>query len=308
MVTERRAHTTRREIRAFFLDRGLYPRRGLGQNFLVDPNLLRVVAEAGGGEDDVVLEIGAGTGSLTEELSRRCARVIGVEIDPELFDEARDALSSCSNVRLLLGDILKEGSAVADSVREAVAQALADDPRLGFKVVGDLPYSVATPTIQALLEMEPLPDAITVTVQWEVAERMMAAAGTRAYGYLTVLVQSRAHVELLRELPPHVYWPRPKVRSALVRIVPDEGLYAPRPAADALKRVAGALFTQRRKTAANALLNAGMAPDRAAANRLLAGAGIEPGRRADAVAVAEIAALARPRAEQHAPRDEEDQG
>jgi len=293
-VTKRLSFTTQREIRAFFAERGRRPKRSLGQNFLVDPNLLRTLAEAADLDArDVVLEVGVGTGSLTEVLAERAGRVVGVELDPVLYQAAREALAPLGNVVLLGGSVLADDGAVAPTVREAVSRALAEGPFERFKVVGDLPYGVATPVLQAVLEMAPPPASAAVTVQMEVGERLAARPGTKAYGYLSVLVQSRCRVEVLRRLPPQVYWPRPKVWSALVRLT-WTATDGPSPEETAaLRRTAGALFGLRRKTAANALTHAGVAADRREAEALLGRAGIESDRRADALSVAEIGELAR---------------
>jgi len=226
-------------------------------------------------------------------LAERAGRVVGVELDPVLYQAAREALASLGNVVLLGGSVLDEDGAVAPTVREAVVRARAEGPFERFKVVGDLPYGVATPVLQAVLEMAPPPASATVTVQMEVGERLAARPGTKAYGYLSVLVQSRCRVEVLRRLPPQVYWPRPKVWSALVRLTWTATDRPSQEETAALRRTAGALFGLRRKTAANALTHAGLAADRAEAEQWLARAGVEKGRRADALTVAEICELAR---------------
>lgn len=289
----RRAYGTQREIRAFFESRGIRPKKSLGQNFLVDRNLLRVIVDAAQvGPDDVVLEIGAGTGALTELLAERCRQVIAVEIDDVLYGILCDTLSGVGNLRLVGGSILGKDDAVAP----AVQRALDETPTAGdatLHVVGDLPYSVATPTLQALFDLSPVPRSLTVVVQAEVAERIASGPGSKQYGYMSVLVQSRAKAEVLRTLPPSVFWPRPRVQSALLRIEVDADRMAALPAIDTLKRTASALFTHRRKTAANSLGNSDVVADKAEAAALLEEAGIDPAARADAIAVADIVALAR---------------
>jgi len=291
-MAERLTYTTGRQLRALFAARGIRPKRGLGQNFLVDPNLLQVVAGAAElTRDHVVMEIGAGTGSLTEILAAQCGEVVAIEKDEYLGKIARDSLASVQNVRLISSDILDKTGGIAPRALQPVDEILKSGRCSRFKVVGDLPFSIATPVITGLMQAEPMPELIVATVQLEVAERLIAAPRTRAYGFLSVLVQSHASVELIRKLPPWVYWPRPKVWSALVRI---GSIQRPDPAAAAsLRNVASALFEQRRKTAANALIMKGVAESKDAAERLLARVGVEPSRRADALTVDETVRLAR---------------
>ena len=287
------AHTTKREIRSFFLNRGLRPKKSLGQNFLVDGNLLRVIVEAAGvGERDLVLEIGCGTGAITELLAERCRHVVGVEIDDRLCAVMRGTLADVPNLTLVRGSILGKGDTIAEPVLEALAavETVADG---AFHVVGDLPYSIATPTVAALLRLDPMPASITVVVQAEVGERIAATPGTKAYGLMSALVQARARTEVVRRLPPHVFWPRPKVQSALLRIEPDETLHAPQPSVGTVKRAASALFTHRRKTAANAVSGSDLVETKGDASALLERAGIDPAARADAIPVEQIVELAR---------------
>ena len=291
-MAERLTYTTGRQLRALFSARGIRPRRSLGQNFLVDPNLLQVVAGAAElTRDDVVLEIGAGTGSLTEVIASQCGQVVAVEKDEYLGKIARESLASMQNVKLVSSDILEKSGAIAKRAMQPVEEILNGGRCSHFKVAGDLPYSVATPVIMGLIETDPMPELIVATVQLEVAERLVAPPRTKAYGFLSILVQSQAKVELIRKLPPWVYWPSPKVWSALVRIRPLR-----RPEAQtlaALRNVASALFGQRRKTAANALVMKGIAESKDAAEKMLAQVGVEPSRRADALSVEETVQLAR---------------
>ncbi len=291
-MVERLTYTTGRQLRALFAARGIHPKKSLGQNFLVDPNLLQVVASAAElTRDDVVMEIGAGTGSLTEVLAAQCGQVVAVEKDEYLGKITRASLAPVQNVRLVSTDIMEKAGGIAARALLPVAEMLRSGRCSRFKVVGDLPYSVATPVITALMQADPTPELIVATVQLEVAERLVAAPRTKAYGFLSVLVQSHAKPELIRKLPPWVYWPAPKVWSALVKIRsirrPDASIVA------AERAVASALFEQRRKTAVNALVMKGIAESKEAAEKLLAQVGVEPSRRADALTVDEIVQLAR---------------
>jgi len=282
-------YTTASELAGVFRDRGIRPKRRLGQNFLIDRNLLAIVADTAAIEPgDTVLEIGAGTGSLTEVLAARARRVIAVEIDPDLATIARKSLAPLEHVRVITADILGKGKSLNPAVLEAIEAAGAQP----LRVVGDLPYGVSTPLITALITSELPIECMALTIQREVAERLLATPGTKAYGYLSVLVQLTAAVEMVRRLPPHVFWPPPKVSSAIIRIrrtaPPDEV----RRVEALVHSVASALFQQRRKSAANGLLNAGLVRDRDQAQAALHAAGVPPGAKGDALAPDEIKRLA----------------
>jgi len=190
-----------------------------GQNFLVDLNLIDLLERSAGIEPaDVVLEVGTGTGVLTERLAARAARVVTCEIDPRLAQLARDRLVGQDRVALVEGDVLAGKHRFAPAVLEAVAAALAASPAGRLLLVANLPYCVATPVISNLLALPRPFDAAVVTVQREMAERMVATAGGSSYNGLSVWVGAQCRGEILRILPPTVFWPRPKVESAIVRL------------------------------------------------------------------------------------------
>jgi len=190
-----------------------------GQNFLVDLNLLDLLERSAGiTPADVVLEVGTGTGALTERLSRAARHVVTCEIDPRLAQLARDRIVDCDNVSLVEGDVLAGKHRFAPAVLAAVETARAASPRGRFLLVANLPYCVATPVISNLLALPRPFDAAVVTVQREMAERMIAAAGTGSYNALSVWVGAQCRGEIVRVLPPSVFWPRPKVDSAIVRL------------------------------------------------------------------------------------------
>lgn len=190
-----------------------------GQNFLVDLNLLDLVERtAGVTAADAVLEVGAGTGALTERLARGAGRVVTVEIDPRLAQLARERVIECDNVHLVEGDVLAGKHRLAPAVLAAIDEARAACPQGRLLLVANLPYCVATPVISNLLALPRPFDAAIVTVQREMAERMTAAAGSHSYNALSVWIGSQCRSEIVRILPPSVFWPRPKIDSAIVRL------------------------------------------------------------------------------------------
>ncbi|MFM7242728.1 MAG: 16S rRNA (adenine(1518)-N(6)/adenine(1519)-N(6))-dimethyltransferase RsmA [Planctomycetaceae bacterium] len=190
-----------------------------GQNFLVDLNLVDLLVKSAAiGPDDVVLEVGPGTGVVTERTSALAAHVVTAEIDPRLAQLARERLVDRTNVTLVEGDALAGKHRFAPDLLGAVDAALAASPRGRLLLVANLPYCVATPVISNLLALPRPFDAAVVTVQREMAERMTAVAGTHSYNALSVWVGAQCRGEIVRVLPPSVFWPRPKVDSAIVRL------------------------------------------------------------------------------------------
>jgi 16S rRNA (adenine1518-N6/adenine1519-N6)-dimethyltransferase len=209
-------------IRARLAEYGVLPKSKLGQNFLIDLNLLDVLVDAAELlASDVVLEVGCGTGSLTFRLAERAAAVVGVEIDPNLNQLVRDLLPGNPEVEILRADVLRNKNTLNPEVIAKIEEMRRRHPSATFKIVANLPYSVATPVIANFLIHGPVPERMVVTVQWEIAERLTATVGSEHYGALAVLLQSVAHAEVVRKLAPTVFWPRPLVDSAIVRIVPD---------------------------------------------------------------------------------------
>lgn len=213
---------TRSRIQRLLGARGLNPRRDLGQNFLIDLNLVRFVAgQARLGEGDVALEIGAGLGSLTSELALDAGVVIAVEYDRNLYELAQQALATRDNVTLIHSDALAGKHHLAPVVLEAVSRQLAAAPDRRLKLVANLPYNVGTPVISNLVASDLPWELMVVTIQHELAERMQAGPSTSNYGALSVWLQAQCKIEILRKLPSTVFWPQPKVDSAVVRISPN---------------------------------------------------------------------------------------
>jgi 16S rRNA (adenine1518-N6/adenine1519-N6)-dimethyltransferase len=238
---------TKHEIQAILAAAGTGPRHRFGQNFMIDQNLVRLVADAGGlCAGDVVIEIGPGTGTLTEELLARGARVIAVEIDRDLAKLLRERFASEPRFELIEGDALR-------SKHELNVQLLLHvREHRRIKLVANLPYNIASPLVIELLIAGV--SLLAFTVQKEVADRLRAVAGDDAYGPLSVVVQMLASVEVLRTLPPQAFWPAPKVESALVRITRNDRLGADAPE---FSRFVHQIFSYRRKTLRKALYQAG---------------------------------------------------
>jgi 16S rRNA (adenine1518-N6/adenine1519-N6)-dimethyltransferase len=265
--------------------RGLAPRRALGQNFLSDPAILDSIAAAAAlAPDDVVLEVGPGTGLLTRVLAARAGRVVAVELDRGLAAACRQAFADAPTVTVVEADALADG-APSPALREALATARGER---AWKLVANLPYQIAAPLLVGLFADAAPPSLAVVTIQREMADRLRAAPATAAYGALSVQFQLRATAEVVRHLPPGAFWPRPQVRSTVLRCRPRPASVAPTGRFPAVLR---ALFDHRRKQVPAALATAGLC-DRAAAARALRAMGRAPTVRGEALAPAEIVALA----------------
>ncbi len=279
------------EIRALLSSAGLAPRRRLGQCFLIDAGSMRRLLDlAAVGPGERVLEVGPGTGSLSEELLERGARVVAVEIDPGLAALLRERLADRENFTLLEQDVLAGKSAVAPAVLEATAPAAS--------LVSNLPYSIATPLIaeclcgtwRAVRGDAPVRfGSLTFTVQREVADRLTAGPGSGHYGPVSVLVGLLGSVSVGPVVPPGAFWPRPKVDSRILRIDYDESsaLGGQLPA---LRRILSTVFQQRRKQIGSARHTkhfGSIWPE------ALSDAGIDPTLRPEQVSPERFAALAR---------------
>ena len=284
---------TKRELAALFRHLGMRCQKRLGQNFLVDHNLLGFMVRAAEvGPDDLAVDIGCGTGLLLGHLADGAAHAIGIEVDRRLLAICSRYLEGRANVTLLRGDALASKRRLAPLLLEALAREWATGRYEALRVVSNLPYSVASLIVPNLLEAG-LPLAVVlVTVQKEVADRLAAEPHSKQYGALSVVAQAHARVEVVRGVPPQVFWPRPKVESAIVRLVPRregrEGIddYA------RFQQVVRAAFAHRRKSVANALATAHSLGDKAAVDVAVARCGIGPGQRAEHVSLPQYVALA----------------
>jgi 16S rRNA (adenine1518-N6/adenine1519-N6)-dimethyltransferase len=209
-------------LRNLFAERGIKPKNKLGQNFLIDLNLLDLILRSAElTREDLALEVGSGTGSLTVRLIEQAGAVVSIEIDPAFAALTDEEVKERDRVLLLHSDILKNKNELNPDVLRAVANLGQRCGTQRVKLVSNLPYAVAVPVVSNLLLCDLAVERMVVTVQWEIAERLLASPGTKEYGALAVLVQSLADVELIRRLSPKVFWPRPLVDSAIVCIRPD---------------------------------------------------------------------------------------
>ena len=207
---------TQQQIQQFLQNADYRPQYKWGQNFLIDLNLMYCLLDAAGLQPhDTVLEVGTGTGSLTELIAERAGGTVTVEIDKQLAEIAAANLSNFQNISLIHTDILATKSTIDPVVLAAVDKACRhyDHP---FKLVANLPYQIASPLMINLLMDANKPSGMYITIQAEVAKRMTALPGTRDYGLLTILMQATGHVKQIRKLPPQAFWPAPKVSSAMI--------------------------------------------------------------------------------------------
>jgi 16S rRNA (adenine1518-N6/adenine1519-N6)-dimethyltransferase len=218
-----------------------------GQNFLIDEGIVdKIVRESGVTKEDFVLEIGPGIGTMTQLLCERAREVVAVEIDTKLIPILNETLSAYDNFTLINEDILKVDIA-----------ALANEKNGGkpIKVVANLPYYITTPIIMGLFESHVPIDSITVMVQKEVADRMQVGPGTKDYGALSLAVQYYAKPQIVINVPPECFIPRPNVGSAVIRLTRHADNPV-KPMDEALMfKIIRASFNQRRKTLANGLNN-----------------------------------------------------
>ena len=254
-----------------------------GQNFLIDTNILeKIIKEAQITKDDCVLEIGPGIGTMTQYLAENARHVVAVEIDKTLIPILEDTLSEYDNVTVLNADILKTD-----------IQAICDEYNNGkpIKVVANLPYYITTPIIMGLFESHVPLKSITIMVQKEVADRMKEGPGSKDYGALSLAVQYYANPEIVAEVSPNCFIPRPNVGSAVIRLTRYEN-----PPVDVKDErfmfvLIRASFNQRRKTLSNGLSNAGLGISREDVTKALDKMGLSPTVRGEALTLEQFADL-----------------
>lgn len=255
------------------------PKRSLGQNFLIDPNLQKkIVEELEAGPDDIVLEVGPGHGELSEHLVGHVHRLILVEKDRELAGALAARWAGDPTVRVVEGDALE------------LDLGAVHEPGHDLLILSNVPYNVTSPLLFAFLAVRPPPRRIVVMVQREVADRVVAEPGTKTYGALTVGVRAVARAELRFGVGRRVFRPRPDVDSAVLRIDPDpERIESVDP--DRLRVLTRALFGRRRKQLQKILRTAPELGPVADPSALLADLGLPPRARPESLSPAEIVAL-----------------
>ena len=262
---------------------GLHPRKRLGQNFLVDPAALsRIVSAADLSSDDTVVDVGAGLGTLTRPLAEQAGRVVAVELDDRLVEILRERLADLSNVQIIHGDILGRAK------RDGKGLGL-DFPNLGYKVVANLPYYITSAVLRRFLGQEPRPSLMVVTVQREVAERIVAGPG--AMSLLAVSVQFYGQPQIVARIAAGAFYPVPNVDSAVMRIDVDEKpTVMMNRGIDEVTffRVARAGFSQKRKMLRNSL-SAGLGLSPVHVEEALGHAGVDARRRAQTLSLQEWA-------------------
>lgn len=275
--------TSAPQIKKLLAQHGLRPKKRLGQNFLIDRNVLnRIVDATGAGPGANILEVGPGLGVMTLELANRGARVVCVEADRELEPVLRDVLAECSNVEIVFEDFLKVDLPSFISERGGGKWVFA----------GNLPYYITSPIIAKLIEAKAMVSDIILMVQREVAQRLQAPAGSDDYGALSVFVQYHCDIQSVMRVSKNVFYPVPDVDSEVVKLtilesprvsVNDERLFF---------KVVKAAFGKRRKTLLNALGTSdelGWGKDNARA--ALEAAGIDPERRGETLSLEEFAKI-----------------
>ena len=275
--------TLYQQTREFLKRTGRNPNQKLGQHFLTDPHTLQEIAwRADLTDADFVLEIGAGLGFLTSVLAATAKRVVAIEIDDFLYAELQLKFSKNPHISLIQGDILKQN----------LLALLNDFPPQNTKIVANLPYYITTPVLWELLKYRQKIGVCVLTMQTEVAERIISPPGNKRYGALSIGVSYYAETEIVHRIPPDQFYPSPQVDSSVLRLqirdtpqvaVESEALFF---------RIIRAAFQSRRKMLRNALLKNGVSISADALNAICDQVGIDPQRRGETLDIAEFAALA----------------
>lgn len=256
-----------------------------GQNFLIDTHVLeKIIAASQISKEDFVLEIGPGIGTMTQYLAEYAREVAAVEIDNTLIPILKDTLKDWDNVTVINDDILKV------DIQKLALERNGGKP---IKVVANLPYYITTPIIMGLFENQVPIDSITIMVQKEVADRMQVGPGTKDYGALSLAVQYYAKPEIVANVPPNCFMPRPKVGSAVIRLERYEKPPVEVSNEKLMFRIIRASFNQRRKTLVNGLKNSQeLSYSREEIEEVLNECGIPLNIRGEALTLAEFASLA----------------
>jgi len=265
---------------------GFRPSKARGQNFLVDGNMARAIAQdAGVGPGDRVLEVGPGCAFLSVQLAALGVELLAVEIDPVLAAVAREELAPFGNVELLEGDVLAGKNALSPAVVRRLERGVGP-----WHLVANLPYSISGPLLVLLSRLERAPESVTVLIQDEVVERIVARPGESEWSALSAKLAARYDARRGRAVGAQLFWPRPRVESAVCHLRLRPGGAGPRDLVP-FDRVVDALFQQRRKKLVSGL--ARLAGGVAAARGLCLGAGVDPELRPEALDLEALFALAR---------------
>lgn len=271
------------QVRELLREFGVIPEKGLGQNFLIDGNILRKLVDAANlSASDCVLEIGTGLGTLTRELSQKSHRVVTIELDRRLMPLLGKTLARCDNVKLIQGDALKI---------DLVSLLTEEGGDRSWKVVANIPYSITGPLIAKLVSA-PIFSTLILMVQAEVAQRITAVPATKDYGVLTLLVNYFAMPQVLFKVPRKAFFPEPEVDSAVVRMIKrSEPVVSVSP--ESLMALVRIVFRFRRKSLRKALILALGSGFREDVGRLLDQAGIDGQRRGETLSLEEFGRLAK---------------
>ncbi len=267
-------------IRQELKEYGLIPKKGLGQHFLIDRNILnKMIRMAHVNENDVILEIGPGLGEMTIGLAKKVKKVVAIEIDPNLAEILKKKVTDCPNIEIVKGDILK-----VDFNKLLHHE---NDP---VKVVANLPYQISTPLLFRFIESREIFSTLNLMLQKEVAERLVALPGRKEYGPLSIFVQMVSNLSILFFVEPTAFFPPPKVESAVIQMSWKE-----KPTAEVndeawFKKIVKGCFGYRRKTLANALKHSGLPlpPDMDLRIKKI---GVDPQRRPETLSIQEFANL-----------------
>ncbi len=235
---------TQSQIKNILRDKDIRLRKSLGQNLLIDSNIVRLITRACElNKKDIVFEIGAGTGCLTESLAQQTKTVFAIDIDEKMMDIAKNNLRDFENIHWIRADVLKLD--FKSYLRECKGHPI--------KIVGNLPYYITTPILMRFLEEKFPFERMVITIQKEVAERIIAKPGTKEYGVLTLMVQYRCKTELVKTISRTCFFPVPDVDSAILRLIPHSIPPVDVQNEDLFFALIRAAFNQRRKTLVNSL-------------------------------------------------------
>jgi 16S rRNA (adenine1518-N6/adenine1519-N6)-dimethyltransferase len=278
--------TSPAQLKELLRRHNFYTKKRFGQNFLVDRNIVNKILDAADiHEGDPVLEIGPGVGTVTQALAERGAKVVAVEVDNGLIAILDEILAGHPNVSVVNADILSLD----------LPQFLHDQfGDVKVKVIGNLPYYITSPIVGQVLEAHEQVDRLVMMVQKEVADRMKASPGTKAFGSMTVFVQFYARPEIIAYVSKNVFQPPPDVSSAILRLVPHSEPPVDVPSEKLFFDVVHCAFGQRRKTLLNSLSDCpALGLNKEQVSQVLNAAGIDPSRRAETLSLDDFARIAR---------------